>query len=139
MEHASLCFDGYNNSPSINNGAHLRRSGGRIEAEVHFDPTMKLQTKKEDFLANQRNKQRLIHMIGDRLERAGCEVLHARGDADLLIVETAISSAQQQHIVVVADDTGILILLIHYKTSNTTHNIWLQSTARKDSKKPSKC
>lgn len=39
----------------------------------------------------------------------------------------------------VADDTDILILLIHYKTSNTTHNIWLQSTARKNSKKPSKC
>jgi len=54
-------------------------------------------------------------------------------------VETAISSAQQQNTVVVANDTDILILLIHYKHSNTSHNIWLQSPSRKDSKKPSKC
>ena len=132
-------FDGYDESPSTKDGAHLRRSGGKTEPEVHFDPTMKLQVKKKNFLANQKNKQRLIHMLENRLERAGCEVHHARGDADLLIVETAISSAQLQDTVVVANDTDILILLIHYKTSDTAHNIWLQSSVKKDCKKSSKC
>ena len=41
----------------------------------------------------------------------GCQVRHARGDADMLIVQTAIQSASRSSTVLVDDDTDLLILL----------------------------
>ena len=35
-------------------------------------------------------KQRFIRMLGHRLEHVGCETRHAKGDADVLIVETTV-------------------------------------------------
>ena len=110
-----VVFDGYANSPSTKDCAHFRRCGGRMGDEVYSDFKIKLHKKKENFLSNPKNKQRLILMMGGSLERAGCIVHHARGDADLLIAKTAIATAQQYHTVVLAGDPDIFILLIHYK------------------------
>jgi len=49
--------------------------------------------KKDDFLANQTNKQRFINLLNDDLQRQHNDVLHARADTDVLIVETAIACA----------------------------------------------
>jgi hypothetical protein len=135
---AIIVFDGYSDSPSTKDCTHTRRSGGCVGVAVHFDDIMALQTKKGEFLSNTQNKQRFIHMLGNRLETAGCDVHHAKGDADLLVVETAVACAEQINTVVIADDTDVLILLIHH-AAHTKHNIWFQPNLKKESKKAQWC
>ena len=79
----------------------MRRSGGTIGVTVHFTSTMARQTKKEEFLSNKHNKQRFIAMLSQRLEQARCRIHQVRGDADFLIVQTALTSASKQEIVLV--------------------------------------
>ena len=57
-------------------------------------PNPVVQLKKNSFLANITNKQRLIDMLSCYLERVGCIRKHAVHDADLLIVQTAIEQAR---------------------------------------------
>ena len=54
--------------------------------EVLFTPSMKLTTTKDEFLSCQGNKSRFIKQLGNHLEQKGYEIMHAQGDADLLIV-----------------------------------------------------
>ena len=63
---------------------------------VNFSTNMTLQTKKEEFLSNKENKQQFIAMLSKRLEESGCEVQVARGDADVLFVQTAIAAADKE-------------------------------------------
>ena len=39
------------------------------------------------------NKQRFIALLSQRLEQVGCEIHQSRGDADVLIVQTALTSS----------------------------------------------
>ena len=43
----------------------------------------------------------------------GCDTIHAAGDADFLIGQSAVSVSATRDTVVIADDTDILILLCH--------------------------
>lgn len=61
-----------------------------------------------------KNKQRFIVVLSQELENVGCIVCHCIGDADLMIVQTALEYAESKNTVVFADDTDILYLLIHY-------------------------
>ena len=81
-----LLFDAYSDNPSTKDCAHIRRSGGTIVVTVHFISSMALQTKKEEFLSNRHN----IAFLSQRLEKAGCEIHQARGETDVLIVQTAL-------------------------------------------------
>ena len=62
---------------------------------------MRLQTEKGDVLSNNVNKQRFVDLLGSHLERANCEVHHAKDDADLLIVTTTLQVAQTNDTVLV--------------------------------------
>lgn len=99
---------------------------------------MRLQTKKEEFLSNKMNKQSFIALLSHRLEEAGCDIHHAKGDADVLIVQTAIASAAQSETVLVGDDTDLLVLLI-YHASNVRHNIFFRPEHRRGNEKGTKC
>ena len=44
-----VVFDGYDCGPSTKDNTHLRRSKGKIGAEVHFKGSMLLQSKKKSF------------------------------------------------------------------------------------------
>ncbi len=79
---------------------------------------MKLEVKKEDFLANSENKQRFITALSAELQRYGVNTMHAKQDADLLIVQTAVAASLNQTIVVVGDDTDLLVLLCFYASLN---------------------
>ena len=66
---------------------------------------------KEDILSNKDNKQRFIRMLCQILEHVGCETRHAKGDADVLIVETTVQSAMSCETTLVGDGTDLLVLL----------------------------
>ena len=107
-------FDGYSDNPSTKDCAHMRRSGGTIGVTVHFTSSTTLHTKKEEFLSNKHNKHRFIALLSQRLEQAGCEIHQATGNADVLIVQMALTSAAKQETVQVGDDTDLRVLLIYH-------------------------
>jgi len=53
-------------------------------------------------------------MLSEKLKEAGCDNIHAAGDADVLIAQTVVSVSATRNTVVIADDTDILILLCHH-------------------------
>ena len=53
-------------------------------------------------------------MLSEISEAIGCQVIHATGDADLLIAQTAVSVTADNITVVVAGDTDVLILLCYH-------------------------
>ena len=114
---ASVVFDGYDNGPSTKGMAHLKRSRGKQCPVVEFTGTTKLTRKKEEFLQNCTNKQRIILAIGEKLSSAGCSVQHASADADVLIATTAIHSARTQLTCLIGNDTDLLILLLYHVTA----------------------
>ena len=50
-------------------------------------------------------------MLGQRLEHVGCKTRHAKGDANVLIVETTVQSAMYWEPTLVGDDTDLLVLM----------------------------
>ena len=62
------------------------------------------------------NKQQFITLLDGHLRLYGCRTKHASADADLLIVQTAISTTDigNKPTFLVADDTDILILLCYH-------------------------
>jgi len=114
---STIVFDGYTDGPSTKDATHIRRTGGRSGPNVHFTGQTVLSLKKDDFLSNKVNKQRLINFLCGKLEMAGCSTFQAKGDADTLIVRTAVDSAQLVDTVLVGDDTDLLVLLCHHAES----------------------
>ena len=123
-------FDGYSDNPSTKDFAHIRRSGGTIGVTVHFISSMALQTKKEEFLSNKHN----IAFLSQRLEQARCEIHRTGGETDVLIVQTALTSAAKQETVLVEDDTDLHVLLI-YHAKNVRHNVFFRPETRRASQK----
>lgn len=67
----------------------------------------------------------------------GVDVVYATGDADCLIVNTAVKLAQHSEVVVVGEDTDLLALLCHL-FSHELKNITLRSDSLKSIKKEPK-
>ena len=108
-----VVFDGYDEM-STKNMTQQRRAAGKAGTTVTFSEDMKVTLKKEDVLANSKNKQWFINMLSRFLWKSNCQIHQAKGDADVLIVKTAVESAQQRITVLVGDDTDLLVLLCFY-------------------------
>ena len=136
----TVVFDGYLSGPSTKDPTQQRRAGILVGATVQFSGSMIFNGRKEDFLSNKENKQRFITLLCDHLERHGCHTEHARADADLLIVQTAIVAAANmpKPTLLVADDTDILVLLCFHSPSTMT-NIYLRPEPRVGMKKAPRC
>ena len=65
---------------------HHCRQKGVVGVEVTFDEATILNTNKELFLSNNKNKQKFIKLLGKHLQQEGCKVQYASADADLDIV-----------------------------------------------------
>ena len=55
---------------------------------------------------------------GQDLEAAGCTVFHASADAEVLIVQKALESAEIHDTILVGDDTDLLVLSIYHSKSS---------------------
>ena len=69
---------------------------------------MKVTLKKDNFLANPKNKQRVINTLSHFLQENNCPTYHAEGDVDVLIVKTDVESARDRNIII----TIIIIIII---------------------------
>jgi len=98
--------------PDVKDATHQRRSheSGPTVALTH----QTVVTLKKDFLSNKANKQNFLSILGSYFEEAGCSTAHARSDADMLIIQTAIQCLKMVNTVVVGEDTDLLILLLHH-------------------------
>ena len=131
----TVVFDGYEEGPSTKDCEHQRRSGVSGQT-VNFDSDMVSNLKKNMFLSNTTNKQRLIKLLGEKLQLSGYSIIHATGDADLMIVQMAIESAKSITTVLVGDDTDLLVLLCHHANTSARDLFFIpqpkqRSTTRK--------
>ena len=86
---------------------------------MNFDSDIVLKLKKDVFLSNTAKKQQLIKLLGEKLQLSGCNIIHATGDADLMMVQMAVQSAKSITTVLVGDDAILLVLLCrHFDTSD---------------------
>ena len=92
-----VVFDGYN-SLTTKNITHQRRSAGKVSATVRvtFVQSMKVTMKRELFLANLENKKQFIKTLRRFLEGSGWPTFKANGNADTLIVKTAVEAASER-------------------------------------------
>ncbi len=110
---ATIVFDGYNSGPDIKDATHQRRSKGSGPTVALTIQTV-VTLKKKDFLSNKTNKQNFLSILSSCLKEAGCVTIHARSDADVLIVQTALQSSKTVNTVLVGEDTDLLVLLLHH-------------------------
>ena len=104
-----VVFDGYDDM-STKNMTQQRRAAGKAGATVTFTENMKVTLKKDNFLDNPKNCF---------LQDDNCPTYHAEGDADVLIVKTAVESARERNTVLLGDDTDLLVLLCFYARSDS--------------------
>jgi hypothetical protein len=67
---------------------------------VLFCPTLKLTTKKGEFLSCTRNKSRFIKELSGYQTTKGFKTTHADGDANLLIVAAILASKSRKSVVI---------------------------------------
>ncbi|GBN02952.1 hypothetical protein AVEN_94648-1 [Araneus ventricosus] len=111
----AVVFDGYPsdvNGNSAKSAERIRRANLHSSHEIIFNEATCPETSQEQFLANERNKVRLIDFLKKFLQKANVTVKQAIKDADVLIVETAVSvKSQYDNIFVVGEGIDLLVLL----------------------------
>ncbi|GBM10237.1 hypothetical protein AVEN_164249-1 [Araneus ventricosus] len=109
----AVTFDRFpdDDKKSTKNCERLRRAA-HFSPDVIFHEETVLQYTKEKLLANECNKKRFIELLKKALQKAIICVQQAVEDADLTIVNTAISVAPQyDYLRVVGEDIDLLVLL----------------------------
>ena len=110
----TIVFDGGYEAASTMDTAHVRQAKGRIGKTVGLHLNNQLSMSRSDFLLSKGNKQKFLLMLGDKLTKPGITVNHASGDADFLIVQTALKAAKDYRTVLIGEDTDLLVLTLHH-------------------------
>lgn len=111
-----VVFDGYTGE-CTKSAERYRRSLKNASTDLIFEEYMPLKIRQEKFLANSKNKNRLIQMLRKHLADNNIFNCQAEGDADTLIVQTAIN-IESENVVVVAEDIDVLVLLTALTPTN---------------------
>ncbi|GBO14791.1 hypothetical protein AVEN_205662-1 [Araneus ventricosus] len=111
----AVVFDGYPfdvNGKSTKSAERIRRANLHSSHEIIFNEATCPEISQEQFLANERNKVRFIDLLKKFLQKANVTVKQTVEDADVLIVETAVSvKSQYDNIFVVGENIDFLVLL----------------------------
>ena len=115
---------------------HQRRSTGNAGTTVTCTADTPVTMKKEQFLANRQNKQCFIFMLSEELKKNNCEVHHASGNADLLIVTKAVQSANSSNtcLLVTTQTPSSFSATMH--SSIESHDLFLCPEPKKTTKQP---
>ena len=94
-----IIFDGYaNEENSTKAHEHRLRSSKHMSAEIIFDHKTKVSlTTQEKFLANGKNKIRLIELLKQKFETEHIPVKQADGDADPLIIRKSLNEVSESN------------------------------------------
>ena len=84
------------------------------------------------FLANSRNQSNFIKLLCSKLGESGVVTSTAEGDADTLIVQTALAMVghERNQVIVVGEDVDLLVLLIALSV-NDRPNLFLFKLGRR--------
>ncbi|GBN66206.1 hypothetical protein AVEN_175974-1 [Araneus ventricosus] len=111
----AVVFDGYPsdvNGKSTKSAERIRRANLHSSHEIIFNEATCPEISQEQFLANERNKVRFIDLLKKFLQKANVTVKQAVENADVLIVEIAVSvKSQYDNIFVVGENIDFLVLL----------------------------
>jgi len=133
--HCTVVFDGYCSGPSTKDVSHLRRaSKEQPSRDFAFDSDMVVCESKNKFLGNAQNKQRFINLLSSILSEHKVETVCAKGDADCLIVKTALDIAKGNNVAVVGDDTDLLVLLLFHAVPVSGHSVFFTSAKASSAK-----
>lgn len=98
-----VVFDGYPEYPTTKGIEHIRR-GRKTSHELKFIPSMECSISQNEFLANPKNKSRLIGMLAQMLNEACILTVVAEEDADKEVVERAVELCKTR-----SDSTVVVI------------------------------
>ena len=85
-----------------------------VGREILFTTDMHLIVKKDKFLSCASNELRFIYELSKLLQQKHFNVIHASGNADVLIVKTAVQFSEDHVTVLVGDDTDLFVLLCYH-------------------------
>ena len=117
-------FDRYSGNASTKDITHLRRSKGKLGRPVLFTENTVFNMKKDEFLLNLKNKQCFLEMLTAEMNTVGMYAIQSSGDADTLIITTAVDIVNSKPTVVIGEDTDLLILLIHFVNKKKVQNVF---------------
>ena len=112
-----VVFGGYDEMSTKAMAQH-RCASAKTAATVTFTESMSITMKKDNFFSNPKNKQSFLLMLREARQNVGCVTHHANGDADPLIVKTALQSARTNTTVLVGADTDLLVLLCYHASED---------------------
>ena len=108
-----IVFDGYENGPTTKD--HAQAGRGAMSSTVEVKANLTVTVDQKTFLRNPANKTQLIGLLRAELQRRNYATIQSDGDADVLIVSTALEYASSgQDTVVWAEDTDIIVLLAYH-------------------------
>lgn len=106
----TVVFDGYDDPDSTKKCEQLRRYR-HIAPQFQISAITPVYGNQERFLGNAQNKKQLIAMLSSVLRKNNVVVKQSSGDADLLIVQTAVEKSQQLLPTIVTQDIDVLVIL----------------------------
>ncbi|KAL8607718.1 hypothetical protein ACOMHN_039391 [Nucella lapillus] len=124
---STVIFDGYD-IMSTKVAEQQRRAIKNVSPDILFELDMSVTTHQNLFLANRRNKARLITKLMPKLESSDVTCSQSPADADYLISNTALTSANllDRPVVLVGTDTDLLVMLVD--KADPTMDVYMQFT-----------
>lgn len=108
----TIVFDGYLEKSTKDHTHKQRYPVASMEMVLRVDSD--LQCDKDIFLSNPINKQNFIDLLSQHLVSKGMNTIKCKKDADVTIVNCAITKAMNKNAIIIGDDTDLLILAVHY-------------------------
>ncbi|KAI4478910.1 hypothetical protein M0802_014479 [Mischocyttarus mexicanus] len=113
-----IVFNGYSEylSASTKTAVHKRIQAKQQCSEItFFNPYVITTENQEKFLSNDRNKNVLIQMLCEKLEKVAFQTIQAIQDADYLLIQVAANIAHNDKtIIIVSENIDVLVILIQY-------------------------
>ena len=124
-----MLFDGCEYD-STKDHEHKRHETGKVSASIVIAENAQVHRDQQAFFSNEKNKTNFISILTTHPRGIGHQVEVSCGDADTLIVSSALEFAWNvQNVTVVAEDTDVLIMLV-YHWRNCMEDIFIGKESR---------
>ncbi|XP_034947845.1 uncharacterized protein [Chelonus insularis] len=134
---AYIVFDGYSNeNVAVKTYERFRRNEKNFAPDVNINMDLMVLLTREKFLANIANKHKFINLLTESLRQSNIHVEVANGDADTLIVTTAIELKNRvsKSVVVVGNDVDLIVLLVGLTSPGTIIYFYKMGSGKTESR-----